>query len=40
MNPVSGDYWNRTCECFARAMEEYAHINILRKANENQGKPF
>jgi len=38
MNPVSGDYWNRTCECFARAMEEYAHINILRKANEKPGQ--
>lgn len=33
MNRVSGGYWNRTCECFARAMEEYTHITMLRKEN-------
>lgn len=26
MNNAKGDYWNRTCECFARAMEEYGKI--------------
>ena len=26
MNTAKGDYWNRTCECFARAMEEYGKI--------------
>ena len=26
MNRAKGDYWNRTCECFARAMEEYGKI--------------
>ena len=26
MNKAKGDYWNRTCECFARAMEEYGKI--------------
>ena len=26
MNRAQGDYWNRTCECFARAMEEYGKI--------------
>lgn len=29
MTAAKGDYWNRTCECFARAMEEYAAIRIL-----------
>jgi len=30
MNSASGGYWNRTCECFARAMEEYTQIRMLR----------
>lgn len=31
MIPAKGDYWSRTCECFARAVEEYAHISLLRE---------
>ncbi len=27
MESVKGDYWHRTCECFARAMEEYSQIS-------------
>jgi hypothetical protein len=33
MNPAKGEYWNRTCECFARAMEEYTQISMLREEN-------
>lgn len=31
MNKTKGDYWSRTCECFARAMEEYADIIITKE---------
>ncbi len=31
MKEVKGAYWSRTCECFARAIEEYAHIQFLRE---------
>jgi len=33
MNEAKGDYWKRTSECFARALEEYAHIKMLREQN-------
>lgn len=31
MIDVKGDYWSRTCECFARAIEEYAQITLIRE---------
>ncbi|MCD1653514.1 ssDNA-binding domain-containing protein [Treponema zuelzerae] len=30
MIDVKGAYWSRTCECFARAIEEYAQITHIR----------
>ena len=33
MLPAKGNYWNRTCECFARAMEEYSKIFLLKEQN-------
>ncbi len=31
MIDAKGAYWSRTCECFARAIEEYAQITLIRK---------
>lgn len=31
MIDVKGAYWSRTCECFARAIEEYAQITLIRE---------
>ncbi|MBN2222389.1 MAG: hypothetical protein JW708_09280, partial [Vallitaleaceae bacterium] len=31
MIDVKGAYWSRTCECFARAIEEYAQITHIRE---------
>lgn len=33
MIPIKGDYWSRTCECFARAMQEYTQITLLKENN-------
>ena len=40
MNEIKGAYWNRTCECFARAIEEHAHISILREQDGIDGFSF
>ncbi len=37
MNTAKGEYWNRTCECFARAIEEYAQIAMIRESEGIDG---
>jgi len=34
MNSAKGEYWGRTCECFARAIEESVRITMLRESIE------
>jgi len=38
MNKAKGDYWNRTCECFARAMEEYGKIVHIQQKHPDWEK--
>lgn len=38
MNNAKGDYWNRTCECFARAMEEYGKIVHIQQKHPDWDK--